>query len=143
MLERRSLIDIGFSQYEIREDGIVFTAEGKALTGSTNGQINMLNDDGERQAVMLSWVMAKAFRVPNPNQYKYLKHLDGDRKNIHYTNLEWSKHRSRSAGKKDDILVAVTQGMSMTQIAEELGVSEPYIRKVVKERYEELKNKKV
>ncbi len=39
-------------------------------------------------------LVAKAF-VPNPNNYPYVEHIDGDRTNNHANNLRWTENRPR------------------------------------------------
>lgn len=50
----------------------------------------LINDDGEFDDRPVHYLIAEAF-VPNPHKYEYLLHKDGDIKNNHADNLEWSK----------------------------------------------------
>jgi hypothetical protein len=36
-------------------------------------------------------LVAKAF-IPNPDEYDIINHIDGDKENNHYSNLEWCTH---------------------------------------------------
>ena len=47
-------------------------------------------DKGKKHMRFAYELLAITF-VPNPNNYKYLTHIDGDVKNTHYSNLRWSK----------------------------------------------------
>lgn len=41
------------------------------------------------EIVLLHEIVAKYF-VPNPQEYKFVEHIDGNFRNNHYTNLRWS-----------------------------------------------------
>ena len=45
--------------------------------------------NGKRKLCLLHQVVASAF-IPNTDNLPELNHLDGDKKNNHYTNLEWT-----------------------------------------------------
>ena len=51
----------------------------------------VLIDDGVRETHYIHNLVAKAF-IPNPNNYSFVHHVDGDTTNNHIDNLEWCKH---------------------------------------------------
>lgn len=51
-----------------------------------------LNNDGFKKNMLIHRMVAIAF-VPNPNNYPCVNHLDGDKLNNHYLNLEWCTHQ--------------------------------------------------
>lgn len=50
------------------------------------------DDDGEEIVKDVAEMVAIMF-VPNPDNYEFVKHKDGDTKNNNYTNLYWSKFK--------------------------------------------------
>lgn len=50
--------------------------------------VKLTNDNGISQELRVDYLVAKAF-VPNPHNYKNIKHIDGDLKNNQACNLEW------------------------------------------------------
>lgn len=49
--------------------------------------------EGTRKNIYVHHLVAKAF-IPNPNNYKYVKHRNGDKLNNEIDNLYWSdKHK--------------------------------------------------
>jgi len=47
-----------------------------------------LRNSKERKRFRIHRIVAELF-VPNPNNYSIINHIDGDKLNNHYTNLEW------------------------------------------------------
>ena len=60
----------------------------------TNGQVYSFleNDKGEIKKMYIAYLVANTFKLPNPNNYKYLIHKDGDRLNNSIDNLEWNQY---------------------------------------------------
>ena len=50
------------------------------------------NKDGERKIEYVHRLVGKAW-VDNPNNYNEINHIDSDKFNNHYTNLEWCTHK--------------------------------------------------
>ena len=110
---------------------------------------------GEREYVYIHRLVASAF-VPNFDMHAIVNHLDGDKLNNHFTNLEWttysgnSKHAQekgltpkppiRYGSKNNKAILAeyqvktirkmIADGMSNTEIAEYYGVSRDCIRDI-------------
>ena len=64
------------------EDCIVYDRHGREVA-------ILLNKDNVWTAVHVQELVAEAF-VPNPNNFKYVRHKDGDIRNNRADNLEWS-----------------------------------------------------
>ena len=80
-----------------KQNGKMSLYSGKILNPSTwkNGKQSgtttgvTLWDDGKRKTVMISRMVAIAF-LPNPNNYKYVTHIDGNSYNNRADNLQWA-----------------------------------------------------
>jgi len=87
----------GFEKYEIFEDGRIWskmkrvylkysvTIDGYYQFFFTHGNTKT---GGIRKSIKIHRLVAMAF-CPNPNEYKEVNHIDGNKLNNHYTNLEW------------------------------------------------------
>ena len=53
----------------------------------------VLHDDNGEEIVKDVAEMVAIMFVPNPDNYEYVKHKDGDTKNNNYINLYWSKFK--------------------------------------------------
>lgn len=143
-MEFKDLTEYGWPGYGISESGIVQTPKGKWSEVDGNGQVNMKDNKGRTRNHKIAKLVATAFLpAPETEDHKYIVYLDGDRENTHYTNLAWSTKRTRVAEKRADILVAITQGLSVQQIVDEYAVSEVYVRKCASERLKELEARQV
>lgn len=91
----------------VSEDGttVVWTPTGKIIVPyeDKDGYLR-INYRGEREGVHR--LVAFAFVAnPNPDKFKIVGHLDGNNKNNHYTNLEWTTvrmnniHRELTSGR--------------------------------------------
>lgn len=93
MQERREMPD--FPGYTVSRDGKVFNAEGvernQYMSGIPAYKYVSLPDSASSTGWQIKRVhilVAKAF-VPNPEGYKTVNHIDEDKENCVYTNLEW------------------------------------------------------
>ena len=83
--------------YEINEDGEVFNIRtGKTINGNINCygyRVIRLTKCGKPKDYKLHQLVARAF-IPNPNNYKCVNHIDGNKDNNSVDNLEWCTHAS-------------------------------------------------
>ena len=94
--DRRAFFKFGGTTYFITRDGKVLSSRGD---GYELHEIAQYNGKGYRRVRLrgktfkVHRLVAEAF-LPNPNNLPYVLHIDGDRENNHYTNLEWSSRQS-------------------------------------------------
>lgn len=50
--------------------------------------VTLINDSGESKEFRVDYLVASSF-VPNPHNYKNIRHIDGDLNNNRADNLEW------------------------------------------------------
>lgn len=50
--------------------------------------VTLINDSGESKEFRVDYLVASSF-VPNPHNYKNIRHIDGDVNNNRADNLEW------------------------------------------------------
>jgi hypothetical protein len=83
--------------YELHEDGsLVSKLRGvKTLKPCDNGigyrQYYLRSLDGKSKWYKVHRLVAEYY-VQNPHNYNEVNHIDGDKSNNHYTNLEWCTH---------------------------------------------------
>ena len=79
-------------EYAVSEDGLVFSYKKHAflsLTKTRNGYLRVvLYKKGKGVSYYIQRLVAQAF-VPNPDNKKQVNHIDGNKLNNNYTNLEW------------------------------------------------------
>lgn len=85
--------DIGFSNYCITEDGKIFSlirnrflANSMMSSGYEKGHIK--NDEGVLKNLSIHRSVALMY-VDNPDNKPFVNHIDENKLNNHYTNLEW------------------------------------------------------
>jgi len=92
----------GFEQYWISENGEIFNKHGARVYGAihSNGSMRVqLRKDNKTYSKYVHRLIADAY-VPNPDNKKEVTLKDGDKKNIHYSNLQWSTRSECVKGKK-------------------------------------------
>lgn len=65
----------------------------RLLSVNSRGQVRLIKA-GKLKVVKLDRLVATLF-VPNLNNCKYVRHLDGDEQNCRYSNLVWCNERSK------------------------------------------------
>jgi hypothetical protein len=79
-------------EYKIANDGRVLSLITDAYVRTnvdTHGYLIVnLYKDGKRTTARLHVLVAKHF-IPNPDNLPVVNHIDGNKQNPHYTNLEW------------------------------------------------------
>lgn len=81
----------GYENYRVTAGGTVFGARGKVLkqdVNSTGYKRITLCKNGVTKRVFVHRLVAEHY-VSNPNNYKYVNHIDGNRANNRSVNLEW------------------------------------------------------
>lgn len=81
----------GYPAYSISNLGYIIGARGKVLKEDTNSggyKRITLCKNGIPYRVFVHRLVAEHF-VDNPNDFKYVNHIDGDRTNNEANNLEW------------------------------------------------------
>lgn len=89
----KNMKDIGFSNYCITEDGKIFSLiSDRFLTNNmmTSGyeKCHIKNDEGVLKHCSIHRSVALMY-VENPNGKPFVNHIDENKVNNHYTNLEW------------------------------------------------------
>lgn len=87
---------LNLSKYETNEFGIIRNIKSKkVLKINLKGglQITTLkNDNNKSRGFFIHLLVAKIF-VPNPNNYRYIMHIDDNKFNNHKLNLQWTNTR--------------------------------------------------
>ena len=90
------------SRYQIGNHGTVIStafSEMRILKHKVTKQgyhyISLPVGGGKVKSLGIGRLVAAAF-VPNPNDYAEIVFIDGDKSNLHYTNLEWVGHDPNS-----------------------------------------------
>lgn len=91
----------GFEKYAVSDSGEVISIQhgewrpikGNIIKGYES--VGIRNADGKRIHVKRHRLVAKMF-VENPNNLPVVNHLDGNKFNHHYSNLEWTTAKENS-----------------------------------------------
>ena len=90
-MEQQTLI-IDERKFTISDDGCVFNKYGKRLSQYLRKgycYIEVVTKTGsKRKKIAVHRLVAQAF-IPNPNNYPYVNHIDGNKANNAVNNLEW------------------------------------------------------
>jgi hypothetical protein len=89
-----------YPDYEVSENGDVFSFKTNLLLSlqeTPDGYIKtgIINSKNERKSVAVHILVASAFH-PNPNNYPIVNHINGDKSDNFYTNLEWCSFKQNS-----------------------------------------------
>ena len=115
----------GYSNYTIMSNGTVWNNDRKRASNCTvrNGgfqYVGMKNDNGKNHVLYLAKVIASAF-IPNPNGYKYVKHINGDNMDNRIENLCWSETKTRSFKTKKGKVKSVGMSRKKYRITTDTG----------------------
>lgn len=88
-----------YSRYEISDTGLVKNLRtNRLLKGSISQDykiVTLYPDKGKKKPLRVHRVIAQIF-CPNPENYKIVNHIDGDKLNNHAVNLEWTTSRKNT-----------------------------------------------
>lgn len=107
--------NIDSNSYEISNFGrvksIINPKNNKILKPRSNGRINSLNSvrlcsNKYSISVYIHKLVAIAF-IPNPNNFEYIRHIDGDNKNNCVNNLEWCNKSKCSTTRKENKYIKI------------------------------------
>lgn len=116
----------------VREDGVIFDGPTRIKKQylSTGGR-NFVVHKG--RTVYVHKLVAVRF-VKNPNEFKNVKHLDGDVLNNHYKNLEWVERRKGPKLNPELVAYIKASDKSGVELAADCGVSPSTICNIRKGR---------
>lgn len=97
----------------IRKNNNDFTLKGKLLKSANNGNYDLvvLTKDKKRKTHTVHQLVALNF-IPNPNRYKEINHIDGNKKNNFIENLEWCTHEENMKHAFANGLVSIISGVN-------------------------------
>lgn len=93
--------------YIVYESGKIIGITGKILKptkDSTGYYTHNFKINGKSKVVRLHRVLAECF-IPNPNLYRVVNHIDGNKTNNTISNLEWVTHQGNSRHAYDNGLM--------------------------------------
>lgn len=116
----KNLKDLNLSKYSVTYDGCVYSAYSKRFLKPTVGsdgyyRVTLVNDDGDVKYYRVSRLVAEMF-CENKGLNNIVNHIDGDKLNNHYTNLEWTTTRGNSIHAIDNKLQTTVGGKDITDI---------------------------
>ncbi|WP_051654728.1 HNH endonuclease [Persephonella sp. IF05-L8] len=89
-----------------------------------------LSNKGKRKVFYVHRLVAQYF-VPNPENYKYVVHIDGNRENNKASNLKWSSCPEKNERDYQEIFDLYAQGLSIYKISKQTGLSPQKIMKIL------------
>lgn len=99
---------VGFEEYLVSCDGKIYSSKSKKLMSqSTNSGYKTVGlcKDGKTHRFFVHRLVALHW-VDNPNKKEYVNHLDENKTNNHYSNLEWSTQKENSQYSRRLLLTA-------------------------------------
>jgi hypothetical protein len=85
---------VKYKGYKIFKNGTILNKDGslKKLGENSNGYLVAdLYENGKRERVLVHRLIAKLF-IPNTKNRPVVNHIDGNKHNNHYKNLQWTTH---------------------------------------------------
>ena len=78
------------TKYLVTEDGKIWSEHSKRFLSpcNNNGYQNVSIGGGKKNKRFIHRIVAECY-VENPNNYEQVNHIDNNRSNNHYSNLEW------------------------------------------------------
>ena len=93
----------GYINYEVSSHGrIRNSTNGKILKTQKRNEyerVGIRNDEGKTKMITVHRFVAEAF-VPNPENKKFVDHINKDRNNNFYQNLRWATHAENMRNKE-------------------------------------------
>lgn len=87
-----------FPKYRIYADGTIINKR----TGHTLRRkyaLKIMDESNQRVPVITPKLIAKAFHLPNPNNYKYIRYKNGNLKDWRIGNLYWASYTHKPDNK--------------------------------------------
>src|SRR5699024_2206092 len=112
--------------------------------GRRNKRVDLWRD-GKPKTLLVSRIVATTF-IPNPDNNKFINHMDGDHRNNHVENLEWATSNENNNHAFDNDLIGTNiriklirksgnkkyEFRSMARASEFLGRNKGYISSLIK-----------
>lgn len=129
----QDLDSFGFPGYSISEYGLIWSYHDNCWIPEYNSKDNAARVILNGIYVTVHILVAKVF-IPNPENKEYVKHIDGNKDNNHFSNLKWvSKYEQLRKKNNNDkskelsedevhfICKCLSKGMGHTEIANKYG----------------------
>ncbi|ACO04940.1 MAG TPA: ribbon-helix-helix protein, CopG family [Persephonella sp.] len=120
--------NLGYVYRDLRYGLLPENYRKKRLKGyrDKKGYIKVHLSDGKKHKVFFVHRLVAEYFVPNPEGYRYVKHIDGNRENNRADNLRWTpylKGNRIDRSKHLDILKLREEGLSIKEISGKTGIS--------------------
>lgn len=143
----------GFPGYKVTPEGVVYGKKGRPLWQQLNIDgypvVYMRDINQKQHCKRVHRLVAVAFvENPDPENYLIVNHLDSNRENSHYLNLEWTdfsgnvqhamttnaqlykNNTDLTTGQVEEICELIQAGWTNFQIRDELGLSVNIVKKI-------------
>lgn len=115
---------IGFSRYMAdTKGGIMKKSSMKFVNEQKNGQVRLVDDQGNPVWIMKHYVIARMF-VPNPRNLEYVNFLDGVKHHCNADNLFWSSYRNRGESIAAEVQQMADEEYTLEEVLEAMMTSE-------------------
>lgn len=97
---------IEYENYKVYEDGSIFSNISNKFLKPDNAQGYLqvtLSVNKSPIRIKIHRLVALLF-VPNPNNYPIINHIDGNKLNNHFSNLEWCTYEHNNKHARDNLL---------------------------------------